>query len=95
MNNQEAIRWIRHLMSTVENFNEEERQACEMAIEVLKKQIPKMPIAETISMSTNEPPLIVGFCPNCTNNRPMVTNRYDLYCRSCGQKLDWESEVKK
>lgn len=68
-------------------------EALEMAIKALEKQIPKKPIIETISASTNEPPLIVGFCPNCTTDRPMVTNRYDLYCRSCGQALDWGSEV--
>jgi hypothetical protein len=91
MTNQEAIQELQRKM----RFYREPYLcvAVELAIEALKKQIPKKPIIETISASTDEIPLIVGFCPNCINNRPMVTNRYDLYCRSCGQVLDWGSEV--
>lgn len=85
--------WCLDSQDKAQEIYRNELSALMKGIEALEKQIPKKPIVETISVSTNEPPLIVGFCPNCITNRPMVTNRYDLYCKSCGQALDWESEV--
>ena len=91
MNTEEAIFILKDHFDK-RNWCEKHRadEALQMAIEALEKQIPKKPIIETISMNTDKPPLIVGFCPNCINNSPMVTNKYDICCRKCGQVLDWE-----
>lgn len=60
-------------------------QALEMAEKALEKQMPKKPnIARNYKVN--------GFtliCPNCKT----ILQSDIPYCKSCGQALDWESEM--
>lgn len=60
-------------------------KALEMAIEALKKQIPKKPL----HMHKNY------YCPICKEDGWMlwddaIPNDTDAYCGKCGQAIDWE-----
>lgn len=60
------------------------REASELAIQALEKQIPKKPI-----YIANLGYAALWLCPVC--ERRIV--RSDLkYCHQCGQKLDWSDE---
>lgn len=69
------------------------REASELAIQALEKQIPKKPIRHAVWEDFK--------CPACgsTEIRPYDTEyrEYDKdcefeYCSDCGQKLDWSDE---
>lgn len=67
---------------------EEEKEAYEIAIEALKKQIPKKPINEPINQS-----LHYKLCPRC--NRKISGMEWGQeYCWSCGQAIDWQEDEK-
>ena len=62
------------------------------AIKALEKQIPKKPI-----IKLHEYGIIDSyFCPDCdcyirsTTTRKEIILEENVYCGSCGQKLDWE-----
>lgn len=56
-------------------------EAQRMAIEALKKQIPKKPV---IYSDTNR-----ADCPICNNTVRGIDKPFGDYCSRCGQKLDW------
>ena len=63
-------------------FNELNREAKQMAIKALGKQIAKKPIYDNYHRA--------GYrCPNCNNTNPWG---YE-HCRYCGQKLDWSERI--
>ena len=64
-------------------FNELNREAKQMAINALEKQMPKKPIYDNDNYHRT------GYrCPNCNN-----TNRWGYeHCRYCGQNLDWSEK---
>ena len=63
-------------------FNELNREAKQMAIKALEKQIAKKPIYDNYHRA--------GYrCPNCNNTNPWG---YE-HCRYCGQKLDWSERI--
>ena len=63
-------------------FNELNREAKQMAIKALEKQIAKKPIFDNYHRA--------GYrCPNCNNTNPWG---YE-HCRYCGQKLDWSERI--
>lgn len=73
MTNQEAIKDIKENIKPVVGG-----KSLEMAIEALKKQIPKKTI-------TSGNFFIVQRCPVCDEYVPVEAN----YCMKCGQKLEW------
>lgn len=56
--------------------------ALDMAIEDMKKQIPKKPILWQDKMH---------LCPNCHRDIKR-TEALDVWCKYCGQALDWSKE---
>lgn len=56
------------------------REALDIAVEALEKQLPKKPIEKGIHF-------VYYKCPNCNRILPIDKN----YC-DCGQKLDWPEE---
>ena len=62
-------------------FNELNREAKQMAINALEKQMPKKPIFDTYHR-------VGHMCPNCNNTNPWG---YE-HCRYCGQNLDWSEK---
>ena len=74
MTESEAI----ELLTSQLTFNELNREAKQMAINALEKQIPKKTIYDNYHRA--------GYrCPNCNNTNPWG---YE-HCRYCGQNLDW------
>lgn len=59
----------------VYNITLDEKEAIEMGIEALEKQIPKKPVRGSEM-----------YCDECGN----VVKSYENYCDCCGQRLDWE-----
>ena len=61
-------------------FNELNREAKQMAINALEKQMPKKPIYDNDNYHRT------GYrCPNCNNTNPWGYK----FCKHCGQALDW------
>lgn len=80
MNEQEAIETILYASA----FNREDSpltQALDMAIEALKKQIPKKPVICDGFMT-------VARCPVCND----VLSFLSKHCKDCGNKIDWKVE---
>ena len=75
-------------------FNELNREAKQMAIKALEKQIPKKPYCAEDKM---------WCCPVCDNNLLHKWIKYPTklmpkseglpHCMSCGQKLDWSERI--
>lgn len=67
------------------------REASELAIQALEKQIPKKPIMKPYFDDMEEEYLC---CPACgemlTDRIPMDNKDFYFHCLNCGQKLDWE-----
>ena len=60
------------------DFSKGSKEAMQVAIEVLEKQIPKKPIDRCMFKE----------CPDCHE----IEIQYCNYCPICGQKLDWSDE---
>lgn len=61
------------------------KQALDMAIEALEKQIPKKPKAKDDNFAMS-----YGICPNCNN---IIDDWNDnRFCNECGQAISWEEE---
>ena len=77
MTESEAI----ELLTSQLTFNELNREAKQMAVNALEKQIPQKPIFDSYHRA--------GYrCPNCNNTNPWGYK----HCKHCGQKLDWNEE---
>lgn len=61
------------------------KQALELAIEALKKQVPMKPIRVLISKNGST----TDGCPMCQYPFTMP----DRYCRDCGQAIDWSVDT--
>ena len=74
------------------NFGEQ-REAFQMAINALEKQIPKKPIMKPYYDDMEEEYLC---CPTCgeilTDRIPLDNKDFYFHCLNCGQKLNLESE---
>lgn len=94
MTNEEAIAKLEVYSSTNGSgqcTSEEHQEAKRLAIEALKKQIPKKPIFDE-EMETY-------YCPNCKMAQAYAVDDFADYCELCGQaidkSLDWsDSNVK-
>lgn len=66
------------------------REASELAIQVLEKQIPKKPIMKQYFEDLEEEYLC---CPTCgeilTDRIPADNKTFYFHCMNCGQKFDW------
>lgn len=62
------------------NFGNQ-KEAFQMAINALEKQIPKKPITHS---NTNR-----ADCPCCGATVRGIKNPFGDWCSNCGQKLDW------
>ena len=90
MTYQEAIKQLNDLIENSKSFSEEnddiwanDVKALEMAIEALKKQIPKKPLNRE-----DRAEISYGFCPCCSS---IIDDWNDYkYCGECGQSMDWE-----
>lgn len=80
-------------------FNGEEakikavEEACVIACEALKKQMPKKPINDWSESPFSDDKgclFLHTMCPNC---KKVEVNKMDSFCFNCGQAIDWgESE---
>lgn len=68
-------------------------EALDVAIQALKKQIPKKPIMKQCFEDLEEEYLC---CPTCgeilTDRIPADNKTFYFHCMNCGQKLDWSDE---
>ena len=68
----------------------EYREALELAVKALKKQIPMRPNnVQTIFDFSGRYCTTKGNCPVCNIEE---LYKSDFYCNKCGQKLDWGEE---
>lgn len=69
------------------------RDAVDVAIQALEKQIPKKPIMKQCFEDLEEEYLC---CPTCgeilTDRIPADNKTFYFHCMNCGQKLDWSDE---
>lgn len=77
MTESEAI----ELLTSQLTFNELNREAKQMAVNALEKQIPQKPIFDSYHRAGHR-------CPNCNNTNPWGYK----HCKHCGQRLDWDEE---
>ena len=84
MTNKEAIARIEDMIqwwSLMTNGNSK-CEELENAIYALKKQIPKSVMAFSIGGE-----IVGSICSEC--GKELVASDKDLYCKGCGQMLDW------
>ena len=91
MNEKEAIIIINRFkgITTAPVNTEEVREACRLAIEALRKQVPREPMPEKILCYGN------GMCPTCG---AVFVDKATKHCGNCGQALlraGFRLEVKK
>lgn len=85
---QEALKKLRKIEQTENTWDEN----CEVLQELVDKATPKKPINQST------PVVRQGYCPNCKGELRKLGSRNEvvlegqLYCRSCGQALDWSEE---
>ena len=91
---QEAIDWLKAISVTlgINDFHKssvlKRKEALHMAIESMKKQIPKKPIEDDTSYSGYK-------CPTCNSNIYQLRSHNIMqtpYCIFCGQALKWGEE---
>ena len=74
------------------NFGEQ-KEAFQIALNALEKQIPKKPIMKPYFDDIEEEYLC---CPSCgeilTDRIPMDNKDFYFHCLNCGKKLNWESD---
>ena len=70
---------------------EDYKQALELGVKALEKQIPKKPIYEGDGYSDGHLVYDTWICPLCEKRYEVDYDDYD-YCPNCGQKLDWSDE---
>ena len=68
------------------NFGEQ-KEAFQMAINALEKQIPMKPKINRIDSET-----IYCKCTSCNITTVLYRNCIMNYCKECGRKLDWSDE---
>lgn len=67
------------------------KEELELALEAMKKQIPKKPLLTKDAVDTfgaDDPLWGEGYCPNCEHYIRLPHK----YCYKCGQAIDWEEK---
>ena len=77
---------IRHIQTAVDV----DPWAVEIAVEAMKKQIPRNLIAEGDGYADGSMVYDSFYCPSC--DYCMEGDEVEDYCPSCGQKICWEEE---
>ena len=98
MTENEAIEEFKQRLELIEKCYrgevEDYKQALELGVNALEKQIPKKPIIKQSKYCN------AYHCPVCngyirsTNTRIEVILEENIFCGVCGQKLNWESDEK-
>jgi len=88
MTNEEAIYQIDNYALREEENPAKLREAMEVAVEALEKQIPKKPIYETRSLENEK--ILGSWCPSC--KRPLSRTTEQHHCK-CGQAIDWSEDI--
>ena len=70
---------------------EDYKQALELGVKALEKQIPKKPVYEGDGYSDGHLVYDTWICPLCEKRYEADYDDYD-YCPDCGQKIDWSDE---
>ena len=70
-----------------------EYDAIDVAIEALKKQIPKKPEVHVMGYANSDRKAHWTMCPSCYEQRgfsyDILVDPIATYCRRCGQRIDW------
>ena len=70
---------------------EDYKQALELGVKALEKQIPKKPVYEGDGYADGHLVYDTWICPLCEKRYEVDYDDYD-YCPDCGQKIDWSDE---
>ena len=70
---------------------EDYKQALELGVKALEKQIPKKATLECDGYSDGHLVYDTWICPLCEKRYEVDYDDYD-YCPNCGQKIDWGDE---
>ena len=94
MTENEAIEEFKQRLELIEKCyrgeNEDYKQALEIGVKALKKQIPKKPIVEY--KNTNDYITEIEWkCPICRTNYIELVPCGE-WCNNCGNRIDWSDE---
>lgn len=95
MTPQEALYWHNHNGTTIEQEIEVES----IINNALEKQIPKKPRITIYQYiyNGNHKSMLLKHCPTCFDNLEIgyfdsIVDKDSVYCRRCGQRLDWSDD---
>ena len=99
MTESEAIKELHEIRPRGGIIPKKRAEAIDMAINALKKQIPKkpndeiktIPVIDEDGAYVDADTYVYLLCPIC-GNQVGIDDCIDNYCSDCGQKLDWESD---
>lgn len=97
INENEAIEEFKQRLELIEKCYrgevEDYKQALELGVKALEKQMPKKPIMKPYFDDMEEEYLC---CPTCgeilTDRIPLDNKDFYFHCLNCGQKFNWESD---
>ena len=82
---------IKQLQLNKPSAYSELRNAIDIAIEALEKQIPKKPDFEGDGYWNGQLVYDTWICPNCEKRYELDFEEYD-HCPNCGKAIDWKVE---
>lgn len=89
----EAIKELHKIRPRGGIIPQKRAEALDVAIQALKKQIPKKPIMKQYFEDLEDEYLC---CPTCgeilTDRIPADNKTFYFHCMNCGQKFDWSDE---
>ena len=95
MTESEAVKEFKERLELIEKCYrgevEDYKQALELGVKALEKQIPKKPVYEGDGYSDGHLVYDTWICPLCEKRYEVDYDDYD-YCPDCGQKIDWSDE---
>ena len=88
LTNEEAIKAIKCSCNYPPKYTRL-REALDMAIEALEKQIPEIPDYEGDGYADGFPIYDTWICPSCGRYYELDCNDDYIYCPHCGQRINW------